>query len=280
MKLAKRATGRRSFVACRDAYHGSTQGALSLMDSSYFTAPFRPLLPDVRHMRYNHFEDLDLIDAEVAAVVIEPVQAESGVRKPVAGYLQAVADRCKAAGALLIFDEAQTGFGRTGLLWGYEHSGVVPDIMLMAKGMGGGMPIGAFVAPHALMHLLTHDPVLGHITTFGGHPMSAAAALATLQELTQSSLVAQVPAKEQLFLSLLKHPAIVEVRSAGLWLAVELASNGVVLAVIADCLEQGLITDWFLFNDRSLRIAPPLTISDVQIEWACRVIIQALDRLV
>lgn len=277
MKLAKRFTGRTDIVACKRAYHGSTQGAASLMSPTDFTRAFYPLLPGIRHIDFNCFTCLDTIDKHTAAVIIEPVQAEWGVRKPVEGYLQALRKRCTDTGTLLIFDEIQTGYGRTGSLFALHTYGVTPDILLLAKGMGGGMPIGAFIASQEIMQTLTHDPVLGHITTFGGHPVNCAAGLATLETLLQSPYIEQVSEKEALFRKLLQHPHILDVRSAGLLMAVELESFERVLAVLGVCIREGLISDWFLFNDRSLRIAPPLIIEKAEIEVACKIILYALD---
>ncbi|MCB0582210.1 MAG: aspartate aminotransferase family protein, partial [Phaeodactylibacter sp.] len=278
MKLAKRYTGRYEIVACKKAYHGSTQGAASLMWPKDFTQAYHPLLPGIRHIEYNCEWCLQQITERTAAVVMETVQGEWGVRPPTEGYLQKVRERCDEMGTLLIFDEIQAGYGRTGSLFAFEQYGVAPDILLLAKGMGGGMPIGAFIASRKIMSALSNNPILGHITTFGGHPVSCAAALATLETLRESDLIGQVKAKEQLFLELLQHPDIVEVRSAGLWLAVELGSFERVQAVIKHCLEQGLVTDWFLFNSRSLRIAPPLIITGEQIRWACGVILEGLEK--
>ena len=278
MKLAKRYTGRYEIVACKKAYHGSTQGAASLMWPKDFTQAYHPLLPGIRHIEYNCEWCLQQITERTAAVVMETVQGEWGVRPPTEGYLQKVRERCDEMGTLLIFDEIQAGYGRTGSLFAFEQYGVAPDILLLAKGMGGGMPIGAFIASRKIMSALSNNPILGHITTFGGHPVSCAAALATLETLRESDLIGQVKAKEQLFLELLQHPDIVEVRSAGLRLAVELGSSERVQAVIKHCLEQGLVTDWFLFNSRSLRIAPPLIITGEQIRWACGVILEGLEK--
>ncbi|RMF00073.1 MAG: aspartate aminotransferase family protein [Bacteroidetes bacterium] len=279
MKLAKRYTGRAEFVAAKRAYHGSSQGAASLMWPKDFTQAYHPLLPGIRHLDFNCYQCLDRITERTAAVILETVQAEWGIRKPIPEWLRAVRRRCDQVGALLILDEIQAGYGRTGSLWAFEQYGLVPDILLLAKGMGGGMPIGAFVARRELMHHLAYDPILGHITTFGGHPVSTAAGLATLQTLLAEDYIAQVPAKEALFLELLQHPRILDVRSAGLWLAVELTSFEAVQTVIRHCLAEGLITDWFLFNDRSLRIAPPLIITEEQICWACEVILAGVERL-
>lgn len=277
MKLAKRYTNRPEIVACKKAYHGSTQGAASLMWPKDFTQAYHPLLPGIRHIEYNCEWCLQRITDQTAAVVVETVQGEWGVRPPHGQYLKALRQRCDEVGALLIFDEIQAGYGRTGTLFAFEQYDVVPDILLLAKGMGGGMPIGAFVASRAIMQALSENPILGHITTFGGHPVCCAAGLATLQTLLQEDYIAQVKPKEKLFRELLQHPAIREVRSAGLWLAVELEDFDFIQQVIKICLEQGLITDWFLFNNRSLRIAPPLIISEEEIRWACKVILEAID---
>lgn len=277
MKLAKRFTGRTDIVSCKRAYHGSTQGAASLMSPTDFTQAFHPLLPGIRHIDFNCFVCLDTIDHHTAAVIIEPVQAEWGVRTPIPGYLEALRQKCTETGTLLIFDEIQTGFGRTGKLFALETYGVQPDILLLAKGMGGGMPIGAFIASAEIMQTLTQDPPLGHITTFGGHPVNCAAALATLQTLLSSNYVAEVKEKEALFHQLLKHPDILDIRSAGLLMAVELENFDRVLKVLQVCLREGLISDWFLFNERSLRIAPPLIIKKAEIERACQIIVAAIE---
>lgn len=277
MKLAKRFTGRTDIISCKRAYHGSTQGAASLMWPTDFTQPFHPLLPGIRHIEFNCLPCLEKIDSHTAAVIIEPVQAEWGVRAPFPGYLEALRKRCTETGTLLIFDEIQTGFGRTGQLFALDTYGVIPDILLLAKGMGGGMPIGAFISSAEIMQSLSQDPPLGHITTFGGHPVNCAAGLATLNALINSSLIAEVKEKETLFHSLLKHPDILDIRSSGLLMAVELESFDRVLRVMQVCIREGLITDWFLFNERSLRIAPPLIITEEEIKKACRIILAALD---
>jgi len=279
MKLAKRYTGRAEIIACRYAYHGSTQGSASLMWPKDFTAPYHPLLPGIAHIDFNEEAHLSQITEKIACVVIETVQAEWGVRKPAPNYLRLLRDRCTETGTLLVLDEIQAGYGRTGTLFAFEQYGIVPDVLLLGKGMGGGMPIAAFVAGQNLMNALSDNPMLGHITTFGGHPVSCAAALATLEALVGGEWLAQVGFKSALFVQLLQHPAIVEVRSAGLLIAVELGDFAAVQAVIQICLEKGLIIDWFLFNNRSLRIAPPLIISETQIREACAILIQALDRL-
>ncbi|MFN0014320.1 MAG: aspartate aminotransferase family protein [Saprospiraceae bacterium] len=280
MKLAKRYTGRPDIVACRRAYHGSTQGAASLMDPLDFTRPYHPLLPGIRHIDFNDDDGLEKIDRHTAAVFVETVQAESGICLPRAEWLLALRRRCDETGTLLVLDEVQAGCGRTGTLFAFEQYGIRPDVLLLAKGFGGGMPIGAFVAPREIMQVLSFDPPLGHITTFGGHPVCAAAALATLQVLLETDLIAQVAEKERLFRQLLVHPAIREVRSAGLWLAVDLGDAGRVQRVIRHCLSRGVITDWFLFNDHSLRIAPPLTIGETAIREACGVLLEGIQAAV
>ena len=278
MKLAKRVTGRAEFISAERSYHGSTQGAASLQYPKDFSRAFYPLLPAVSHLDFNCDYCLNRITERTAAVILETVQAEWGIRKPRPEWLRAVRRRCDETGALLILDEIQAGMGRTGTLFAFEQYGVTPDILLLAKGFGGGMPLGAFVAGRARMQTLTADPVLGHITTFGGHPVSCAAGLATLRTLLgPDDLIGQVAAKEALFRELLVHPRIRDLRTAGLWMAVELADFDEVRAVIAACLERGLITDWFLWNERSLRIAPPLTITPDEIREACAIILDALD---
>jgi acetylornithine/succinyldiaminopimelate/putrescine aminotransferase len=278
MKLAKRATGRSEIIAARRAYHGSTQGAASLMSPTDFTRPYYPLLPGISHLEFNCNWCLDRITEHTAAVIIETVQAESGVCIPEKNYLKYLRARCSETGTLLIFDEIQVGYGRTGSLFAFEQYGVIPDILLLAKGMGGGMPIGAFVAPAEIMGALSNAPILGHITTFGGHPVCCAAGLATLQTLIDTpEIINSVPEKEAMFRELLKHPKVKKIRSAGLLMAVDLDDNQRVMKVIQHCLDNGVITDWFLFNDRCLRIAPPLTISQKEIRHACTVIQEALD---
>lgn len=278
MKLAKRFTGRTEIIAARNAYHGSTQGSASLMSPTTFTQAFYPLLPDIKHINFNCETCLLNITKKTACVIVETIQGEAGVYPPLPDYLQQLRRRCTEVGALLVFDEIQAGYGRTGSLWAFQQQNAIPDILLLAKGMGGGMPIGAFVSSQEIMKVFSFDPILGHITTFGGHPVSAAAGLATLKVLLEEDYISQVAQKEKLFLSLLQHPAIEAVRHAGLWFAVELRDFDFLQAVINECLEQGLITDWFLFNNRSLRIAPPLIITEEQIRWACGVIVGAIDK--
>jgi acetylornithine/succinyldiaminopimelate/putrescine aminotransferase len=277
MKLAKRFTGRYEIIACRRAYHGSTQGAASLMWPKDFTQAYHPLLPGIRHIDFNDVESLELISEKTACVIVEPVQAEAGVLPPNLQFLSSLRKRCDETDTLLVFDEIQTGFGRTGSFWAFEQLGVVPDIILMAKAMGGGMPIGAFAAPREIMKVLGYDPPLGHITTFGGHPVSCAASLATLRFLKGSDTIANVKAKEDLLRSKLIHPKIKELRSAGMLMAIEVGNFEQLRKVQMAALGKGVITDWFLFNDRSLRIAPPLTIADEEIEFACNVLLECLD---
>ncbi|MDX1666386.1 MAG: aspartate aminotransferase family protein, partial [Saprospiraceae bacterium] len=265
MKLAKRFTGRAEIVSCTRAYHGSTQGSASLMWPKDFTRAYHPLLPGIRHIDFNCMVCLDKIDRRTACVIVETIQGEWGVRTPRQDYLKALRRRCDEVGALLVFDEIQAGYGRTGTLFAFEQFGVVPDILLLAKGMGGGMPIGAFVASREVMQVLARNPILGHITTFGGHPVGCAAGLATLKTLLNEDWMGQVKSKEDIFRNRLRHPAILDLRSAGLWLAVEFRDFDFVKKVIQRCLKEGLIVDWFLFNDRSLRIAPPLIIEESQI---------------
>lgn len=274
MKLAKRVTGRAEFISCKNAYHGSTQGALSLAGGDWLSQAFRPLLPNTKQIRFNAFEDIDLITEKTAAVFIEPIQGEAGAVVPARDYLQAIRKRCDETGTLLVFDEIQTGFGRTGTLWAFEQYDVVPDILLLGKSLGGGMPLGAFIASHEMMQLLTHDPVLGHITTFGGHPVSCAAGLAAFTFINENKLASQSLEKEKLLRSLLPNQKI---HGKGLLLAVELNGFEQVQKVIHHCIGNGIITDWFLFNDRCIRIAPPLIISEEEIRLACEVIGRALD---
>ncbi len=278
MKLAKRYTGRTEFISCRNAYHGSTQGALSINGSEGFKNAFRPLLPDVRIINHGSIPDLQEITERTAAVIIEAVQGEAGIRVPETSYMQALRARCTEVGALLILDEIQTGFGRTGTFWAFEQFGIEPDILLCAKGMGGGMPIGAFIAPQEIMAVFKNDPILGHLTTFGGHPVSCAASLATLQVILEENLLEQVPAKAQLFRELLVHPRIKDIRNQGLMMAAEFESFAVLKAVIDQAIVNGVLTDWFLFCDNSMRIAPPLTITEEQIREACQLILSSIDQ--
>lgn len=279
LKLAKRITHRAEIVSFRNSYHGSTHGALSIMGSETFKNAFRPLIPGNRLLNYGVEMELEQITDETACVVVEPVQAEAGAIFPDNNFLQKLRKRCSDKGVILIYDEVQTGFGRTGKLFGFEHSGTVPDIIVFAKGMGGGMPIGAFVSSAERMTLLTHDPVLGHITTFGGHPVSCAAALATIDTIVAEKLHEQATAKEKILRAELKHPRIKEVRGKGLMLAVVFDSFETNIKIIDKAIEEGVITDWFLFCDHAMRIAPPLNIrEDVLIE-SCRKIVKAIDSI-
>jgi acetylornithine/succinyldiaminopimelate/putrescine aminotransferase len=279
MKLAKRYTGRSEIISCKNAYHGSTQGAASLMSDNFFTQAFRPLLPGIKHIEYNCDFCLKEITEQTACVVMETVQAESGVNPPYLDYLKKVRQRCDETGTLLVFDEIQVGYGRTGTLFAFEQYGVVPDILLLAKAMGGGMPIGAFVASRELTWSFTNNPFLGHITTFGGHPVTCAAGVATLETMLETQIFKTVKAKEALFRSLLVHPLIKTIRSAGLLMAVEVEDFTMVKAIIDKCIQKGLITDWFLFNDRCLRIAPPLIISEEEIKKACEIILESMNEV-
>lgn len=279
MKLAKRFTGRPEIVSFRNAYHGSTQGALSLMGDEFFKSAFRPLLPGVRQLDFNDTAGLGEISTPTAAVFIEPIQGEAGAVAADPDFLSALRKRCDETGALLVFDEIQSGFGRTGKMFALEHYGITPDIILLAKGMGGGMPVGAFAASKKIMQALTENPVLGHISTFGGHPVSCAAALATVDTIVEEKLTEGVPEREQLVRRTLQHEAIAGIRGTGLLLAVLLPDNAFVLDVIQRCVSRGVITDWFLFCDRALRIAPPLHIALADLEQACRVILESVDEV-
>lgn len=276
MKLAKRVTGRAGFAGFENAYHGSTQGALSLIGSEYFRNSFRPLLPGIVHLRFNEFSDLSRINDQTAAVIFEVIQGEAGAIPAKEGYLKALASRCRETGTLLIADEIQTGFGRTGSFMAFQQEGVIPDMLLLAKGMGGGMPIGALVASQQLLSYFSSDPVLGHITTFGGHPVSCAAALASLRVVTSIS-ESETIEKGKLFRKLLVHPLIGEITGKGLLLGVTFPSEAFNKEVIRQCIEAGVFTDWFLFASNKMRIAPPLTITDHQIFMSCEVILTAVE---
>ncbi len=276
LKLAKRYTRRSEIVAFKKAYHGSTHGALSVMGEESFKNSFRPLLPDVRFLEFNNVFDLEQITDKTACVIVEPIQAEAGIILPENDFLLKLRQKCTQTGALLIFDEIQVGFGRTGKLFAFENYGVVPDIITFAKGLGGGMPIGAFVADKNIMDSFKTNPVLGHITTFGGHPVSAAAALASLQFILENKIVDKVNEKGDLFRKLLIHPKIKSIRGKGLFLAVELDDFEMVLKTLHKSIELGLVFDWFIFCDNYFRIAPPLTITNAEIEQACSILINAL----
>ena len=277
MKLAKRSTGRSEMISCKNSYHGSTQGALSIMGTETYKQKFRPLLPDCNQITYNDLDSLQNITTKTAAVIIEPVQGATGFITPKDGFLNAVRKRCTQVGALLIFDEIQTCYGRTGNLFGFETYDVIPDVLCMAKGMGGGMPIGAFTSSTKLMHTLSDNPKLGHITTFGGHPTSCVAALATLNELCETTLINDVLAKEKLFREVLNHPKIKEVRGVGLMLAIELGDAEICQKLVSRGIEKGIITFFFLFTDTAVRLSPPLTISEDEIREAGRIICEILE---
>jgi acetylornithine/N-succinyldiaminopimelate aminotransferase len=279
MKIAKKFTGRREIIAAEKAYHGSTQGALSLIGNPEYHAAYAPLLPEINLIRYNNLDDIDRITVATAAVFLEAVQGEAGIRIPDRSYMQAVRKRCDETGALLILDEIQTGFGRTGELFAFQHYGIEPDILLLAKGMGGGMPIGAFIANKAVMDVIKENPMLGHITTFGGHPVSCAAALASLNAIIDEHLVEGVERKAQLFRQYLQHPKIREIRGIGLMLCLQLDTFEQVERISKNCAENGVIIDWFLHCETALRIAPPLIISEAEIATACKVIIAAIESL-
>ncbi len=283
LKLAKRFSGRTELVGMRRAYHGSTHGAMSMMgtpEGEQWKAAFRPLLPDVQSIEFNDFAALERITRRTACVLAEPVQGEAGVRPPAAGYLEALRRRCDEVGALLIFDEIQTGMGRTGALFAMQRYGVTPDIVCLAKAFGGGMPLGAFAAPKRIMDALQTAPVLGHITTFGGHPVCCAAGLAALDYLLEHDVVAQVERKGALYEELLRdHPAVREIRRSGLLLAVELGDSGRLYRMMELFAEAGIMSDWFLYCDTAFRISPPLTISEEEVRDSARLIRECLDRL-
>jgi len=276
LKLARRVTGRTDIISCNSGYHGSTLGALSVMGDEYWRQAFRPLLPGVWRYDYNSEALIAAVGGQTACVIVETVQAEAGVVAPEGAWLSRLRDRCSETGALLIIDEIQCGFGRTGRLWGFEHYGVTPDILLLGKALGGGMPLGAFVAARAHMQAFTADPVLGHITTFGGHPVSCAAGMAAFRVLLEEKLAEAVPAKEALFRELLRHPAIKEVRSKGLLIAVDLADAAAVQQALQRCMARGVFSDWFLFAPGCIRIAPPLTITTEEIKEGCDILCACL----
>ena len=283
LKLAKRYTHRTEMISMRRAYHGSTHGAMSMMgqpEGEEWKCAFRPLLPDTKAIRFNNIEDLSLITERTACVLCEPVQGEAGVRPPKDGYLQALRKRCTEVGALLIFDEIQTGMGRTGEMFAMQKYGVTPDIVCLAKALGGGMPLGAFVSSQEIMSTLTHNPVLGHITTFGGHPVCCAAGLAAMKFLQDNKIVEDVERKGALYEELLKdHPAVKEIRRAGLLLAIELGESEKLYKIMDLFIERGILSDWFLFCDTAFRISAPLVISDEEIRDSVRIIRNCLDRL-
>jgi acetylornithine/N-succinyldiaminopimelate aminotransferase len=280
LKLAKRFTGRSGICSFKNAYHGSSSGALSIMGNESFKQAFRPLLPDIHFLEINNEEDVQRIDKTIACVILEPIQGEAGVFAASVDFIHALRKRCDETGALLIFDEMQTGFGRTGKLFVFEHYRVVPDILTLAKAMGGGMPIGAFISSPTIMNSLIYSPVLGHITTFGGHPVSCAAAIANLEVIIEEKLIEQVAEKESLIIRLLgKHSLVKQIRSKGMLIALELPDFETNKRVIDIAISKGVIVDWFLFNSQSMRIAPPLTITLEEIEKACNIILESMDEM-
>ena len=277
MKLAKRFTGRTQIIAFENSYHGSTQGALSIIGNEYWRNAYRPLLPDILHLQYNSFESLNHITHRTACVIAETVQAEAGVKAPSAEWMQALRNRCTDTGTMLVLDEIQTGFGRTGKLWGFQHFDIVPDIILLGKALGGGLPLGAFIADKNCMLSLTENPILGHLTTFGGHPLSCAAGMAAMQALLDERIIDDIAAKQKLFLSQLVHSKIKSVSTFGLWFSLQFDSFETNKRIIDRCISKGVLTDWFLFAADSLRLSPPLTITEADIRKACSVILDCID---
>lgn len=276
MKLAKRFTGRSEIIAFNNSYHGSTQGALSIMGSEYWRNAFRPLLPGIFHFDHNSPKAIKAITEDTSCVIMETVQGEAGIISPSNDWIQTLRKKCTETGALLILDEIQTGFGRTGKLWGFDHFNIVPDVLLLGKALGGGMPLGAFIADQKLMSVLMDNPVLGHITTFGGHPVCCAAGLAAFKALLDEEMISEIKTKEELFKSLLVHKNIRSVRSFGLWLAIEFDSFETNKRTIDHCISNGVLTDWFLFASNCLRISPPLIISGEQIKKACETLLTGM----
>ena len=279
IKLARRYTGRSELIAAKDAYHGNTLGSLSLMDYESRKAPFRPLIPDIKHIRFNNPEDLQKITTKTAAVILETIQGGAGFILPEGDYLQKVRARCNEVGALLVLDEIQPGFGRTGELFAFSHFKCVPDVVVMGKGMASGMPIGAFSASYEHMRSLTNNPKLGHITTFGGNPVIAAAALATLEEITSGTLVSDTLDKEIQIRKRLQHPLIKEIRGKGLMLALIVTDSEIANTLVLRCAEKGLVLFWLLFEATAVRISPPLTITTEEIDRGCDIILKVLDEL-
>ena len=276
MKIAKRFTGKTEFISCKNSYHGSTQGSLSLLGDEYFKSNYRPLLPDTRQIRFNNFKDILLITKKTAAVFMEPVQAEAGIIVPEKSYLKAVRDRCTETGALLVFDEIQTGCGRTGTLFRLQAEEVTPDILILGKAFGGGLPLACFISSKEIMSVIQSNPALGHITTFGGNAVCCAAALASLQTIAEQKLYEGVENKARLFIENLSHPDIQKITHCGLMMAVHLDNYVNLRKVVDHCLINGLVTDWFLFADNCLRIAPPLIITEDEIRVSCEIINKAL----
>ena len=279
LKLAKRITKRSKIIANKNAYHGSTHAALSLNSEEYYKQAFRPLLPDIEFIEFNNINEIEKIDYQTASVITEVIQGEAGYLPANLDFLKALRKKCDETCTLLIFDEIQSGMGKTGTMFAFEQYGIVPDILLLGKALGAGMPIGAFVSSKAMMNTLADEPILGHITTFGGHPVIAAAALAGINELERMKLMSSIPEKENLFRRNLIHPAIEKISGKGLMLAVQLDSFENNLKVIQYCMEAGLITDWFLFANKKIRIAPPLTITNEEILHACSIIVESINKV-
>ncbi len=277
LKLAKRATTRTNIIAFNKSYHGSTQGALSLMGDEFYRNSFRPLLPCIYHFNYNSDDVLDAINEDTACVILETVQAESGIIVPEKKWIKVLRDKCTEQGTLLIFDEIQAGFGRTGTLWAFEQFDVTPDILLLGKALGGGMPLGAFMANKNLMQSLSFNPVLGHITTFGGHPVSCAAGKAAFEILLSENYIKDIAEKDKLFVEKLRHSSIKKINHFGLWFSLQFESAETAQKIIHQCIKNGLITDWFLFAPDCLRIAPPLTITEGEINFVCSTIIKSIE---
>ncbi len=280
MKLAKRVTGRTKIFAFNNSYHGSTQGSLSIMGDEYWRNAFRPLLPEVYHFNFNDDAILNAIDDSVACVITEIVQAEAGVKAPNKFWLQALQKKCKEHNVLFIADEIQSGFGRTGSLWAFQQFDIIPDVLLLGKALGGGMPLGAFIADKKLMYSLTNNPVLGHITTFGGHPVSCAAGKAAFDFLLEEKLIDTVQAKQNFLLQHLQSKHIKAIHYFGLWFAIQFNSIEITHNVIKKCIEKGLITDWFVFAADCLRIAPPLIITEDEIKNICEIILSSIDEVI
>ncbi len=279
LKLARRITGRSQLISCHNAYHGNTMGSMSVMGYEERKQAFRPLLPDVDFIQFNNEADLDKITNKTAGIILESIQGGAGFIQPQNDFLKKVRQKCTETGTMLIIDEIQPGFGRTGKLFGFQNYNIVPDILVLGKGMGGGMPVGAFTASAAHMDLLSHGPKLGHITTFGGHPVIAAACLATLQEITETDLMEQTLVKEKMFRSLLVHPLIKEIRGKGLMLALMTESSEIATQIILKCHDRGLILFWLLFEATAVRITPPLTISVEEIQEGCSILLEIMDEV-
>lgn len=279
MKLAKRYTGRYEIIACRNGYHGNTHGSQSLMDREYLSQSYRPFVPGIKFIDYDNIQSLDLITNKTAAVITEVIQGDIGVKIASQEFMDALRNKCDQTGTLLVFDEIQTGFGRTGKLFAFEHYAVIPDVLLIAKAMAGGMPAGALISDKEILNSFTENPILGFISTFGGHPVSIAAACAALEILTTSTIIDSVFAKENLIRKLLVHPLIKEIRSKGLLMAIDFQNSDIVKNIMKKAQSKGVLVDWFLYNDECIRLAPPLVISESEIEKACAILLETLDEI-